>query len=80
MTEYLPEGELLKLPSNALHTANLAALEEIMKKEIIAEANSEVSKIQTQIAELKKAMELYKSRAVGMLNAQIEVVSKFDAE
>ncbi len=38
MTEYLPEGELLRLPSNALHTANLAALEEIMKKEIIAEA------------------------------------------
>ncbi len=38
MTEYLPEGELLKLPLNALHTANIAALEEIMKKEIIAEA------------------------------------------
>lgn len=38
MTEYLPEGELLKLPSNALHTANFAALEEIMKKETIAEA------------------------------------------
>lgn len=38
MTEYLPEGELLKLPSNALHTANLAALEDIMKRGIIAEA------------------------------------------
>ena len=38
MTEYMPEGELIKLPSNALHTANIAALEEIMKKEIIAEA------------------------------------------
>lgn len=38
MTEYLPEGELLKLPSNALHTANIAALEETMKKGIIAEA------------------------------------------
>lgn len=38
MTDYLPEGELLKLPSNALHTANVAALEDIMKKGIIAEA------------------------------------------
>lgn len=38
MTDYLPEGELLKLPSNALHTANVTALEDIMKKGIIAEA------------------------------------------
>lgn len=38
MTDFLPEGELLKLPSNALHTVNVAALEDIMKKEIIAEA------------------------------------------
>lgn len=37
MTEYLPEGELSQLPSNALHTANLTALEDIMKKGIIAE-------------------------------------------
>ncbi len=37
MTEYLPEGELSKLPLNALHTANIAALEDIMKKGIIAE-------------------------------------------
>lgn len=38
MTEYLPEGELYKHPSNALHTANLTALEEMQKKGIIAEA------------------------------------------
>lgn len=37
MTDFLPEGELIKLPSNALHTASAAALEDIMKKEIIAE-------------------------------------------
>lgn len=36
-TEYLPEGELIKLPQNALHTANITALEEIMKKGVIAE-------------------------------------------
>ncbi len=37
MTDYLPEGELLQLPSNALHIANLTALENAMKKEIIVE-------------------------------------------
>jgi len=37
MTEYLPEGELFKLPQNALHTANISALEEMMKKKTIAE-------------------------------------------
>ena len=38
MTEYLPEGELYKNPSNALHTASLSALEEMQKKGTIAEA------------------------------------------
>ncbi len=38
MTEYLPEGELYKNPSNSLHIANISALEEMMKKSIIAEA------------------------------------------
>lgn len=37
MTEYLPEGELFKLPKNALYTANISALEEMMKKKTIAE-------------------------------------------
>ncbi len=70
-----------ELTKNAREKADLTIEEANVKaKEIIAEANSEVSKIQTQIAELKTAMELYKSRAVGMLNAQIEVVNKFDAE
>ncbi|MBO5008899.1 MAG: DivIVA domain-containing protein [Clostridia bacterium] len=70
-----------ELTKNAREKADLTIEEANVKaKEIIAEANGEVSKIQAQIAELKTAMELYKSRAVGMLNAQIEVVSKFDAE
>ncbi len=38
MAEYLPEGELYKTPSNALHIANLTALEEMQRKGTIAEA------------------------------------------
>lgn len=37
MIEYLPEGELIKLPSNSLHTASITALEDAMKKEVILE-------------------------------------------
>lgn len=37
MTEYLPEGELYRHPSNALHISDLSALEEMQRKEIIAE-------------------------------------------
>ncbi len=58
-------------------TLNEARLE---AKKIIDEANAEASKVQTQLAELKTSMELYKSRAIGMLNAQIDVVNKFDEE
>ncbi len=46
-------------------------------KQIIDEANAEVANINTQLAELKTAMELYKNSAKGMLTAQLEVVDKF---
>lgn len=49
-------------------------------KKIIDEANAEVAKTQMQLAELKTSMELFKNRAIGMLNAQIEVVNKFEAK
>ena len=38
MIGYLPEGELLQLPSNITHTANISALEEALKKELIIES------------------------------------------
>lgn len=38
MTEYLPEGELYRTSSNALHISSISALEDMQKKEIIAEA------------------------------------------
>ncbi len=38
MNGYMPEGELYKQPSNLLHISSLSALEEMQKKEIIAEA------------------------------------------
>lgn len=49
-------------------------------KEIIDEANAEVKNIQTQLAEMKTAMELYKNSAKGMLTAQLEVLDKFKTE
>ena len=38
MTEYMPEGELIKRPSNVLHTAGISALEDLRKNGGIAEA------------------------------------------
>jgi len=38
MIGYLPEGELLQLLSNITHTANISALEEALKKELIIES------------------------------------------
>lgn len=49
-------------------------------KEIIDEANAEVQNINTQLAEMKTAMELYKNSAKGMLTAQLEVIDKFKTE
>ena len=58
-------------------TIDEAKLEAI---KIIDEANAEVAKVQMELAELKTSMELFRNRAVGMLNAQIEVVNKFDTK
>ncbi len=49
-------------------------------KEIIDEANAEVANINTQLAEMKTAMELYKNGAKGMLTAQLDVLDKFKTE
>ncbi len=49
-------------------------------RKIVEEARIEAGKIQAELSELKNSMELYKSRAIGMLNAQIEVVEKFKDE
>ena len=49
-------------------------------KKIIDEANAEVAKVQIQLAEIKTSMELFRSRAVGMLNAQLEVINKFEVK
>ena len=49
-------------------------------KRIIDEANTDAGTIRAQIAELKNSMDLFKSRALGMLNAQIDVLNKFDVE
>ncbi len=67
------------LTKNATEKAELLVDEaKLEAKNIIAEANAEVNKINTQLSELKTAMDLYRSKAVGMLNAQIEVVNKFE--
>ncbi len=67
------------LTKNATEKAELLVDEaKIEAKNIIAEASAEVNKINTQLSELKTAMDLYRSKAVGMLNAQIEVVNKFE--
>ncbi len=49
-------------------------------KEIIDEANAEVANINTQLAEMKTAMELYRNNAKGMLTAQLDVLDKFKTE
>lgn len=49
-------------------------------KEIIDEANAEVANINTQLAEMKTAMELYRNSAKGMLTAQLDVLDKFKTE
>lgn len=70
-----------ELAKSAREKADLTVDEANMRaKEIIAEAKDQAYKIQGQISELKTAMELYKSRAVGMLNAQIEVINRFETE
>lgn len=69
------------LSRNAQEKAEITIDEaKLEAKKIIDEANAEVAKVQMELAELKTSMELFRNRAVGMLNAQIEVVNKFDTK
>ena len=49
-------------------------------REIIAAAEVKVTELNSKLSELKTAMELYKTQASGMLNAQIDVINKFKTE
>lgn len=66
---------------NAREKAEITVNEANLKAQaIIAEAESKIKDMSSKLSELKTAMELYKSQAVGMLNAQIDVVKKFKTE
>ena len=66
---------------NAREKAEITVSEANLKAQaIIAEAEGKIKDLSGKLSELKTAMELYKSQAVGMLNAQIEVVNKFKTE
>ncbi len=49
-------------------------------KEIIDAACSEAEEIRAQTAELKTAMEMYKTSAKGMIAAQMDIIEKFKTE
>ena len=49
-------------------------------KKIIDDANEEVKKVATQLSELKSSMEMYKSTAKGILQAQLETIENINAE
>lgn len=67
-----------EVSKNAREKAEIAIDEANLKaKAIVDEAQSKIRDLNGQLAELKNAMELYKTQALGMLNAQIEVVNKF---
>ena len=66
---------------NAREKAEITVSEANLKAQaIIAEAEGKIKDLSGKLAQLRTAMELYKSQAVGMLNAQIEVVNKFKTE
>lgn len=66
---------------NAREKAEITVSEANLKAQaIIAEAEGKIRDLSGELAQLRTAMELYKSQAVGMLNAQIEVVNKFKTE
>lgn len=66
---------------NAREKAEITVSEANLKAQaIIAEAEGKIKDLSSELAQLRTAMELYKSQAVGMLNAQIEVVNKFKTE
>ena len=66
---------------NAREKAEITVSEANLKAQaIIAEAEGTIKDLSGELAQLRTAMELYKSQAVGMLNAQSEVVNKFKTE
>lgn len=66
---------------NAREKAEITVSEANLKAQaIIAEAEGKIKDLSGELSQLRTAMELYKSQAVGMLNAQIEVVNKFKTE
>lgn len=66
---------------NAREKAEITVSEANLKAQaIVAEAEGKIKDLSGELAQLRTAMELYKSQAVGMLNAQIEVVNKFKTE
>ena len=70
-----------EVSKNAREKAEIIISEANLKaKTIIEEAESKIVDLNGKLSELKTAMELYKSQAIGMLNAQIDVVNKFKAE
>lgn len=70
-----------EVSKNAREKAELTIEEANMKaKAIINEAENTIKQLNGKLAELKTSMELYKSQAVGMLNAQIDVVNNFKTE
>ena len=70
-----------EVSKNAREKADITIEDANLKaKAIIAEAESKIKDLNGELAELKTAMELYKSQALGMLNAQIEVVKGFKTE
>lgn len=70
-----------EVSKNAREKADITIEDANLKaKAIIAEAEEKIKDLNGELAELKTAMELYKSQALGMLNAQIEVVKGFKTE
>lgn len=70
-----------EVSKNAREKAEITISEANLRaKAIIEEAEGRITELNGKLSELKTAMELYKSQAVGMLNAQIDVVNKFKAE
>ena len=70
-----------EVSKNAREKAEITIAEANVKaKAIIDEAENNIKQLNGKLAELKTAMELYKSQAVGMLNAQIDVVNNFKTE
>lgn len=70
-----------EVTKNAREKADITIAEANLKaKAIIDEAQSKINELDAELSQLKTSMELYKSQAIGMLSAQIDVVNKFKAE